>query len=86
VSGQTFIVTMIIICLAGAVLIIFAKKMRFILRLLLNACLGAVLIFVINFFTGMFNFSVGVNPMTVLISAVLGVPGVMSLFLIQAIL
>ena len=62
---------------------IFLLPIKSILKLIGNSILGAILIYVINLIGGVFNFHIGLNFITILFVAVLGVPGAIVLTLIK---
>lgn len=46
-------------------------------RLVLNSLVGALLMWLVNLFSGLTSFTVAINPFTVLITGLLGIPGVL---------
>lgn len=46
-------------------------------RLVLNSLVGALLMWLVNMFSGLTGFTVAINPFTVLITGLLGIPGVL---------
>lgn len=62
----------IIVFLLGRLFIVPIKK---ILKVLLNSILGGVLIFIINFIGGIWNFHIGLNIITAMFVGLLGIPG-----------
>ena len=46
-------------------------------RLVLNSLVGALLMWLVNLFNGLTGFTVAINPFTVLITGLLGIPGVL---------
>lgn len=46
-------------------------------RLVLNSLVGALLMWLVNLFSGITGFTVAINPFTVLITGLLGIPGVL---------
>lgn len=62
---------------------IFVLPIKSILKLIGNSILGAILIYVINLIGGAFNFHIGLNFITILFVALLGVPGAIVLTLIK---
>lgn len=71
-----------IVCLF-LVVKLFSWPLKILFRLLANAVLGAILLFVVNFFGAYFNFSLPINWVTVLIAGFLGVPGVIFLIIFK---
>ena len=57
----TFILGIVIIGIFGKILLFPLKK---ILKLILNSCLGGLLIFIINVIGNLFNFHIGLNIIT----------------------
>ena len=55
-------------------------------KLVVNALLGAVILFLFNFVGGFFSLSIPINALNALITGVLGVPGVILLLVLQWIL
>lgn len=74
----------IIIAVFGILMLILAVKTNsvIILNFLLRSIAGALVVFGINQILEFYNFSIGVgiNPITVLTSGILGFPGVILLF------
>ena len=61
---------------------ILTAPIKLIFKLLLNAVTGFLLLFIANFISGFFDFSVPVNRITCLVSGVFGIPGVIFLFVV----
>ncbi len=61
---------------------ILAAPIKWIFKLLLNAVTGFLLLFLANFISGFFDFSVPVNLITCLVSGVFGIPGVIFLVVV----
>ena len=78
-----------IILLAAAVVLfvllvkVLAAPIRLIFKLAVNAALGFLILFVVNFFGDFVGIGVTVNLFTALIAGVLSVPGVVLLVLLQ---
>ena len=53
---------------------IFILPLKFILKLIGNSTLGAILIFIINLIGGLFGFHIGLNIITSFVIGILGVP------------
>ncbi len=62
---------------------IVMAPIKWIFKLLLNAIIGFVLLFLANLIGGFFNFSVPVNLISCLISGVFGIPGVIFLVMLK---
>ncbi|MBR1692932.1 MAG: pro-sigmaK processing inhibitor BofA family protein [Lachnospiraceae bacterium] len=72
------------VCLLVLGIVFFKNKMDVLLRFLLRGAFGTVLIYIINqvlAYLGM-QVPVGINPVTVLTSMILGIPGVCALYII----
>lgn len=50
--------------------------LKFVIRLMYNAIIGGVLLWVVNLVGGFFGLSVPINPVTALVAGFLGIPGV----------
>ena len=61
---------------------ILAAPIKWIFKLLLNALTGFLLLFLANFISGFFDFSIPVNLVTCLVSGVFGIPGVIFLVVV----
>lgn len=78
-----------ILMVAGIVLVcvlllkILTEPIKLVFKLLINAGLGFIILFIVNFFGGFFDFSLGISFMNALVAGVLGVPGVIILVLIK---
>lgn len=82
----TFFVVVFVICLLFK---IFGWSVKILFRILLNAFLGCVLLFVFNFlFASLLNlrfFEIPITGFTALLTGVLGIPGVALLLLFKLI-
>ena len=64
---------------AVALIVVFVVARFFawpILKLIYNALLGGIVLFVVNYFGGFFGFVVPLNIFTVLVAGIFGLPGV----------
>ena len=75
-----FIIGVLILFVFGRLLVFPIKK---ILGLIGNSILGVILIYIVNFIGGFFNFHLGLNFITILFVAILGIPGAVVLTLIK---
>lgn len=74
-----FLVCVFFLTIFGRILISPLKK---ILKLFVNSVLGGVLLFIINYFGGIFwGFHIGINIWTSLFVGILGIPGAILLVL-----
>ena len=65
------------------VLKIVSAPIKLIFKLLINAVSGFLLLFLANFVSGFFDFSIPVNLLSCLISGVFGIPGVIFLVVLR---
>lgn len=72
-------------CIIGIFIIgkIFIVPIKVIMKLILNTILGAILLYIINIIGASFNFHIGINLITTLVTGILGIPGVILLILLQ---
>lgn len=81
-SGTAAMTASIGICLLALAVIALAKPLQMLFRFLLSAAAGGVLLFV----GSSLGAAVGVNGVTLLVSGLLGLPGVLGLFLLSVLL
>ncbi len=62
---------------------IFATPIRWAFKLLINAALGFVMLFVFNFLGGFVGLSITVGWISALVAGILGLPGIVLLILIE---
>ncbi len=62
---------------------VFTWPIKILFKLLINAVLGVVLLLIVNFIGGYFNFFLGINWITALIAGFFGVPGVIFLIIFK---
>lgn len=67
----------------GIVGYLLLVPMRFLWRMAAGAVLGAVALFIINFFGALVGFSVAINPFTALAVGLLGLPGAVLVVALQ---
>lgn len=84
-SSQT-IIWMIIICVFFIFAISFAKPIRSIVSIFIQGMAGIVCMSVTNFFLSYIGVSVGINFLTFFTVGFLGIPGFVTLYILQAIL
>ncbi|MDI6871417.1 MAG: pro-sigmaK processing inhibitor BofA family protein [Bacillota bacterium] len=75
-----FLVGLLLLVLLGRVLFI---PLRFIVRLLFNAAVGGVLLWLANLIGRHIGVSIPINPITALLAGFLGVPGVVLVVAVQ---
>lgn len=75
-----FVIGLIFLFLLGK---IFVAPMKVIGRLIINAIIGGILLWVIDYFGVYIGLRIPINPVTALIAGVLGVPGIVLLIVLQ---
>ncbi|MGF7400970.1 pro-sigmaK processing inhibitor BofA family protein [Thermoanaerobacterium thermosaccharolyticum] len=75
-----YVVGLFLLYILGWLLVVPRK---FLLRLILNGIIGALVLFFINMAGKTFGIYVGINPITALIVGFLGIPGVILLIVLQ---
>lgn len=83
-----FDTTSILAYAAGLVLVfvfcrIFIKPIKWMLKLLINGILGGLILAAVNFVGGFAGITVIINPLSALLSGLLGVPGVILVVILQ---
>ncbi|MBQ3567690.1 MAG: pro-sigmaK processing inhibitor BofA family protein [Anaerotignum sp.] len=76
--GEYVMTCAIFVCLLALALIAFAKPLRTLLRLSVSAAVGGTLLYLGQ----SLGAAVGLNAATLTISAILGVPGVLGLYIL----
>ena len=85
----TFQTSLVIIIIAAAAILfftLFRRPIRFILKVLFNILLGFVALILINMFGAFIGITIGVNWINAVVVALLGLPGVILLIVLQWIL
>jgi len=62
---------------------ILSAPIRLAFKMLINAGVGFLILFVVNFFGDFVGFTLGVNFLNALVAGILGVPGVILLIVIK---
>ena len=81
-DSTQIITAMIFSCLGLMTLIILSKPIKLLLKVILNAGIGGVIITVLH----TIGFPIGVNYMTILFTGLLGIPGIAGLLLLCVVL
>ena len=86
--GLTWDVNTVIAFACGLLLIFLVGKLFFfpvkiVFRLIYNAVLGAIVLWVFNYIGAHFGFTIAINPVTALAVGFLGIPGVLLLVLFK---
>lgn len=61
----------------------FFMPLKLVFKLLYNALIGGVMLWVVNFLGGYIGFTLTINPLTALVAGFLGLPGVVLLILVK---
>jgi inhibitor of the pro-sigma K processing machinery len=77
-----FVIAVLSLLIIGKVL---AWPLKMLLKLVLNAIAGGILLFLINFVGGPFGINIAINAVTALIAGFLGIPGVIFLIIFKLI-
>ncbi len=80
---NTVLTVIIAVFLLWLVIKIFATPIKWALKLLLNAIIGFVMLFIFNFLGGFIGLSLSVGWVSAIVAGVLGVPGIILLLLIE---
>jgi len=78
-----FTLGLVLIYLIGRVMLV---PIKWVLKLLINALVGGIILGVINYFGTILGIHVPINPITALAVGFLGIPGVVLLIVIQQII
>lgn len=78
-----FGVGVLLLYLVGRVLLV---PLKYVSKLLINAVIGGILLWVLNIFGNFIGLHIPVNPITALIAGFLGIPGVVLLIVLQYVL
>lgn len=62
---------------------VFLKPIKLLWKVLFNSAVGLILLLVVNYIAGYFDFSLPINIITVLIAGFLGLPGILLLICFQ---
>ena len=85
-DSGSIIIWLIAACAAVVAVMIFAKPIKTIARVFIQAVIGSALMYITNFVLSPFAIFVGVNALTAFIVGVLGLPGLFTLYILQAFL
>ena len=73
----------LLLYLVGRIMVV---PLKYVGKLLINAVVGGVLLWVLNIFGSFIGIHIPINPITALTAGLLGVPGVVLLIVLQYIL
>jgi len=85
-SSDNIIMYMIGICIFFAIIIFFSDKFKTMGKFIFNGAIGSVGIYIINTLFASFGLYVGINLITFIVAGLLGIPGIISLYIINAFL
>lgn len=86
--GLKLDVGIVLAYLVGVMLVFFLGRMfvlplRIVFKLIYNAVIGGIMLWLVNFVGAHIGFSLAINPITALIAGFLGIPGVILLILFK---
>lgn len=82
-ENHTLIIYLACICFLFLFGRIFILPLKSVIKLILNSVLGGIIIYIINLVGGMFQFHIGLNYITIIFVAILGVPGAILLTILK---
>ncbi len=62
---------------------IFIRPIKWVLKLLINGILGGLILAAVNFVGGFAGLTIIINPLSALLSGLLGVPGIILVVILQ---
>lgn len=65
---------------------IMLVPIKIILKLMINSIIGGIVLMALNFLGGFVHFYIPINPFTAVITGFLGIPGILMLLFLRAIL
>jgi len=74
---------LILLYVIGYILLV---PIKIVLKLIINGIIGGIVLLIINFAGSFINLFIPINPVTALITGFLGVPGILMLLFLRAIL
>lgn len=74
------------LCIIITGIMLFINPIKKIIKFILNGLLGIFIIYLFNILLPFIELNVGINIFTFIISALLGIPGLIAIFVIQFIL
>lgn len=85
-GSNDFLVFLILAGIAILIIMIFPKPLKLLLRTITQGMGGAVGLMIFNFILSPIGWYVGINWVTILIIGILGLPGLIFLYLLNTIL
>lgn len=83
IGYETMIAYMFIFMLAILFLVILASPIKWLLKILFNSMIGTVGIIIFNFIGKFMDFTIGLNPGSILTVGILGIPGFLLLVFLK---
>ncbi len=83
---ETLAIVFLLLAAVMSAVVVFkiaAAPIKLIFKIMLNALSGFLLLILANLISGFFDFSIGINLISCLISGVFGIPGVAFLILLK---
>lgn len=80
---RDIIVIAVIVFFAYILIKLISAPIRWIFKLLLNAVMGFVILFLINFLGSLVGFQLDINPISALVTGIFGFPGVIVLVILK---
>jgi len=80
---SAFIFGMIILYIVGRVLFV---PLKIVFRLIINGLVGGLFLWIMNIVGGVFGLYIAINPITALVAGLLGIPGIVLLFVLKYVL
>lgn len=77
-----FAVGLVALYVIGLLLVV---PIKIIIKLIINGIIGGITLLIINFIGEFVGLTIGINPVTAIVAGFLGIPGIVLLFIIQAI-
>ncbi len=85
-QSDTLIYILIGVLALSALVTVFGKALKTLIKVGFKSILGTIAIFTADFFLSPIGFSVGINIFTALVTGVLGIPGFIMLYALNWIL
>lgn len=76
---------MIVVCALMLIFVLFSRPLRAIAKLCLNSAIGVCALLICNYFLTPLGIGVGINLYTAVFTGVLGIPGVVCLYILRMI-
>ena len=74
---------LILLYIIGYLLLV---PIKWIVKLVYNGIVGGVMLLILNFVGGLFDYGIAINPITALVAGFLGIPGVIVMMIIRYLL